>query len=105
VPQQYPDFIQSRLNDLKHKGGVDIVSDGEFTYVLLALGERRTGGYGIQVLGAEEQYGPSGSFILVRAKEIRPTPGDMVIQVITYPTAVYTLPRTSLPVKVEWVRT
>lgn len=102
--QQYPEFIQEKLNQIKKKGGVEIYSDTEHTYVLLALGERRTGGYGIKVVDAEEKEGPTGRYILVRAKETRPAPGDMVIQVITYPTAVYRLPRTELPVNVEWVR-
>lgn len=102
--QQYPEFIQTKLNQIKHSGGVEICSDKEHTYVLLALGERRTGGYGIKVVDVEEQVGPTGSYVLVRAKETRPAPGDMVIQVITYPTAVYRLPRTELPVTVEWVR-
>lgn len=102
--QQYPEFIQNKLNQIKQQDGVATVSDEEYTYVILALGERRTGGYDIKILGAEEKKDPSGSFILVKAKEIRPAPGDMVIQVITYPTAVYKIPKTTLPVKVEWVR-
>jgi hypothetical protein len=102
--QQYPEFIENKLNQIKQRGGTTTVTDEEYTYVLLALGERRTGGYSIEVLGAEEKSDPSGRFILIKAKEIRPTPGDMVIQVITYPTAVYKIPKTTLPVKVEWVR-
>jgi hypothetical protein len=102
--QQYPEFIQNKLNEIKQKGGVTTVSDEEHTYVLIALGERKTGGYDVKILGAEEKQDPSGSYIVVKAKETRPAPGDMVIQVITYPTAVYKIPKTTLPVKVEWVR-
>lgn len=102
--QPYPEFIQEKLNQIKQQGGVATVTDDQYTYVLLALGERRTGGYDIKVLGTQEKKDPSGSFILVQAKEIRPAPGSMVIQVITYPTAVYKIPKTTLPVKVQWVR-
>ncbi|WP_202081012.1 protease complex subunit PrcB family protein [Caldalkalibacillus salinus] len=104
VMEHYPGFIQDKLETMKKSGGVDVVSDNQYTYVLLALGERRTGGYDIKVLDVSEAQENGQSYILVKAKEIAPGPGDIVIQVITYPVAVYRIPKTGLPVRVKWVR-
>jgi hypothetical protein len=101
---QYPDWIEEQLKQMKGQGGVRVLSDGQYTYVLLALGERPTGGYDISVLEASEQIVDGQRTVVVRAKEVKPAPDMMVIQVLTYPVAVYRLPRTDLPVKVEWVR-
>jgi len=102
--QSYPLFIQQELEKIKSRGGVSIVHDEEYTYVLLALGERKTGGYEIKVLEVEKKREANEEYILVKAKEKRPDPGDMVIQVITYPVSVYQIPKTTLPIRVEWVR-
>jgi hypothetical protein len=104
VNLNYPEFIEEKLAQLREKGGTTVCNDKNYTYVLLALGERRTGGYSIEVVGAEEKVSPTEKEVLIKAKERKPHPGDMVIQVITYPVAVYRLPLTDLPVKVEWVR-
>ncbi|GGK27692.1 hypothetical protein GCM10010965_20660 [Caldalkalibacillus thermarum] len=101
---EYPRWIEEKLEQIRKKGGVLTVSDDTHTYILLATGERLTGGYSIKVLDAEERVENGKAYILVKAKELKPAPDAIVIQVITYPTAVYRLPKTDLPVKVEWVR-
>ncbi|MDQ0340304.1 hypothetical protein J2S00_003113 [Caldalkalibacillus uzonensis] len=100
----FPHWIEEKLEEIRKTGGVLTVSDDTHTYILLATGERPTGGYSIKVVDAEEREKNGKAYILIKAKEIRPAPDDFVIQVITYPTAVYRLPKTDLPVKVEWVR-
>lgn len=100
----YPSFIEEKLQSITHTGGVETCSDDTYTYILLALGERRTGGYSVEVLDAEERVHDSQKYVHVTAKEHQPPPDAFVIQVITYPTAVYRIPKTDLPVKVEWVR-
>jgi hypothetical protein len=52
-------------------------------FVILNLGEKRTGGYGIGVEKVEELPDK----IVITVKEIKPE-GDMVTQAITYPYAV-----------------
>lgn len=99
----YPEWIAQKLEEMKRQGGVQVLSDELYTYVLLALGERPTGGYSIEVIDASEQEVNGERIVIVRAKEIKPTPDMMVIQILTYPVAVYRLPRTNLPVIVEWV--
>lgn len=100
----YPTFIQRELDKIRTQGGVKVISDDQNTYVLLALGERRTGGYDIKVIDVVQEQADQQPYIKVVAKEITPKPGDFVIQVITYPVAVYRMPKTDLPIKVKWVR-
>ncbi|NLO76019.1 MAG: protease complex subunit PrcB family protein, partial [Clostridia bacterium] len=47
----------------------------------MCLGQRNTGGYDIEIASVEEVDGE----ILVIYQEKRPVPGQMVIQVLTYP--------------------
>jgi hypothetical protein len=101
--QPYPNFIQNKLEEIKIEGGVRTVSDDTYTYIILAAGERPTGGYEVKVVDVTETKEPRE--VHVKAKELKPGPGDFVIQVITYPTAVYRIPKTDKPVRVEWVRT
>jgi hypothetical protein len=50
-------------------------------YALICLGQRNTGGYGIEIASVEEVDGE----VLVIYQEKRPLSGQMVIQVLTYP--------------------
>ncbi|GAA0382586.1 protease complex subunit PrcB family protein [Bacillus horti] len=100
----YPEVVQKELERITHTGGEKIVSDEGSTYIILGLGERRTGGYAIEVVDITEQAGPVNSFILVKAKEIKPAPDAFVTQAFTYPTLVYRIPYTTLPIRIEWVR-
>jgi hypothetical protein len=54
------------------------------TFLILNLGEKSTGGYGIGVEKVEE----FPDKIVVTVKEKRPEPGSMVTQALTYPYAV-----------------
>ena len=81
----YSGTIKNRLEKIKKRGGTETFTDSKYTYVLLATGERPTGGYGIEVVDAKEVHLESGSYIQITAKEIRPKPGDVLIQVLTYP--------------------
>ncbi|WP_025028307.1 protease complex subunit PrcB family protein [Caldalkalibacillus mannanilyticus] len=101
--KQYPDFIQTELEKIKQQGGLSVVHDQDYTYAVIGLGERSTGGYSIQVLSAEEVQGPTERYILIKAKETKPGPYDMVTQAFTYPVAVHRLPLTPLPIKIEWI--
>ena len=53
-------------------------------FIILNMGEKRSGGYAISVESVEE----TADKIIVTVKEIVPEPGSMVTQAITYPYAV-----------------
>ncbi len=61
--------------------GTHILREGPYQHVLIALGERPTGGFRVELEAVTE----FPDYILVKAVEIAPGPGDMVIQVLTYP--------------------
>ena len=98
--QSYPPIVEQKLAEIRKAGGERIVHDGQYTYILLALGERRTGGYQIKIVDCKE----TAQEIIFTAKEIRPDPGAMVIQVITYPTLVHKLPKTTKSITIKWTR-
>lgn len=62
--------------------------------VVVALGERRTGGYRVSILSVVEQRGR----LAVRYKVTTPPPGAVVMQMITHPWAAAIVPRSELPV-------
>lgn len=68
--------------------GVAVHADGR-TYVIAALGMRRTGGYRIEVQSIYRR----GQTVDVYAEEHAPAPGSLVIQVITYPVTVVSIPQ------------
>jgi hypothetical protein len=68
--------------------------EGSHTYLMVAAGERPTGGYTVEVLSVRE----SGGKLHVAARINAPPPGSMVTMAFTYPTAVIRIDRTELPV-------
>lgn len=62
--------------------------------VAIFLGERNTGGYGAEIVGARVLEGP----LVIVYRESSPAPGAMVTQALTSPWAVAILPRSELPV-------
>jgi hypothetical protein len=65
--------------------GVDFASE---TVIVLVLGERRTGGYAVHISEIIEY----DRMVEVRVHVERPAPDDMVIQVLTAPYMVATIP-------------
>jgi len=61
--------------------GVFIKKFGEYRFVLIAAGEKPTGGYSVEIVKAAA----SGGDWVVDVRFVAPKPGDMVIQIITYP--------------------
>lgn len=53
----------------------------EHTIIIIALGTRPTGGYSVEVPAVYE----TESHLVVEYREIKPDPGDMVTQALTYP--------------------
>lgn len=68
--------------------------DWEHEVVLVALmGGKRTGGYRITIKDVRVR----GGQVIVQVEEVSPQPGEMVIQVLTSPFHVVTVPREALP--------
>ncbi|TCS95017.1 protease complex subunit PrcB family protein [Hazenella coriacea] len=81
-----PESLQTKANELvmsKNGGNFTAFSDQK-TFIVIALGERRTGGYSIDV----EKVIQKGSKLTVSAKEEAPPKGSFVTQAITYPSIV-----------------
>lgn len=66
----------------------------------LFMGERRTGGYSVQILG----YSVSKKEILVRYRETRPPRGAMVTLALTQPHHIVLIEKSHLPVRFKKVR-
>ncbi|WP_169713572.1 protease complex subunit PrcB family protein [Paludifilum halophilum] len=86
-----PDRVREKAEQLRTRegGGKAVIPQGERTYFIIALGERKTGGYQVEVEDVVRQ----GSEIHIFAREVSPDPGMMVTQVITYPVHIVSIPR------------
>lgn len=68
--------------------------------IAIHLGERRTGGYSLQILAVDER----GGELVVSAVEHRPGPGTIVTQALTQPYEIIRIPRVEpgTRLRVEW---
>lgn len=82
--RQLPAEVKEKAESIRTKGGETTVHHDGRQFVIIALGERRTGGYQVKVEEIEQR----GNEVHVYAREEGPEPGMMVIQAITYPLAV-----------------
>lgn len=97
VTAPYPSSVQQVWKQIRLSGGHEIVSDEKATYVIIGLGKRSTGGYRVAIDQVTQLA--DGSY-LVKVHEQKPVPGLMTTQVISYPTAVIALPKTSSAITV-----
>ncbi len=65
--------------------------------VAIFVGEKNTGGYGAEIVGARVHEGR----LVIDYREISPAPGAMVTQALTSPWAAVILSRSELPVTVN----
>lgn len=91
----FPSAVQEIISVVSQTGGVRAVTIQERTYLVIALGQRNTAGYSIEITSVEKL----GDRIVVSFIEKKPGPGDMVAQVITYPYIVASIPKTTLPIE------
>jgi hypothetical protein len=81
------DGFQKEIESLKTQEGYYVFDNEKYgikdsnVYVLISLGQRNTGGYGLKVISAEDNEGISA----ITIEETKPAPDMMVAQVITYP--------------------
>ena len=79
-----PKEIKMLLNDEKLKGKINANDVQQSNFVVLNMGEKPTGGYSITV----DSMAETDKEIVIQVKEIKPEPGAMLIQQITYPYTV-----------------
>ncbi|MCL5676960.1 MAG: protease complex subunit PrcB family protein, partial [Firmicutes bacterium] len=76
------------IDSLKKVEGVYVNQIGNLRVYLVAMGEKPTGGYQVKI----DQIGTSKGSWLVDVVYVRPAPGQMVSQVVTYPYEVVAVP-------------
>ncbi|OYX81637.1 MAG: hypothetical protein B7Y83_17000 [Flavobacteriales bacterium 32-34-25] len=79
-----PNEIKMLLNDEKLKGKISTTDVQQSNFVILNMGEKPTGGYAITVENVVE----TDKEIVIQVKELKPEPGAMLIQQISYPYTV-----------------
>jgi hypothetical protein len=84
--EEAPKPVQDKAAKMQKspQSSFDVVYEQNRSYIIIALGERNTGGYRIEV----ERVVKQGNRVTVHAKEIAPPKDRFVAQVITYPLAV-----------------
>lgn len=89
-----PQLVMDKAAESLIEPGVNVVSSEEATYVVISGGERNTGGYSIMPTSVVQGNGQ----IEILVELIRPEPGAMLLQAITYPQLILRLPRIDQPV-------
>ena len=83
--QDLPEDIKGVIDKQKLQSCTRIFKgEGDSQYLFIALGERRTGGYGIEIKSVEAVEGR----VTVIYREIKPEEGAFVTQAFTYPYVV-----------------
>ncbi|MEG0773809.1 protease complex subunit PrcB family protein [Clostridium sp.] len=75
------EILGERYTSISQTKGYKVININNETYLYIGLGEKPTGGYGIEVTRLEDNEG----ILNVELNVISPKEGDMVTQVITYP--------------------
>ncbi|MED0685332.1 protease complex subunit PrcB family protein [Anoxybacillus ayderensis] len=94
--EQLPQHMKA-LYEKQHKQfqTYTVQQDG-VTYVVIHLGERRTGGYGVEVIDVRYEKGKA----IVYYKERKPAPDAVVTQAFTYPKVAIKI-KTSVPIEIK----
>ena len=77
-----PQDVQDAISEYKAEKGYKVFNaEAEQAYVLITAGEKRTGGYGIEVVSVQN----TDNTTRIIVKETSPGEDDMVTKVLTYP--------------------
>lgn len=93
-PEQLPADVQRWVETARTVTGGVTETFGAYTYLLVAAGEKPTGGYEVAFSEVRE----AGGQLVVTVSIVAPKPGSAVITAVTYPIGVARIPRTSLPI-------
>ncbi|WP_461201819.1 protease complex subunit PrcB family protein [Anoxybacillus sp. TBDG-1] len=93
---QLPPHVKT-LYDKQHKQfQTYTVQQDDATYAIIHLGERKTGGYGVEVTEVRYKKGKA----IVYYKEQQPAPDAIVTQVLTYPKVAIKI-KTTIPIEIK----
>ncbi|MBO8172378.1 MAG: protease complex subunit PrcB family protein [Bacillaceae bacterium] len=92
---QAPGEIQQWVKRHRHDEGTYVKHQGDRTYLLVSWGEKKTGGYTVNIDSIEEY--PDKLVVHVSYQK----PDGMVIQVITYPFDLVSIPKTDKEIVFE----
>jgi hypothetical protein len=81
---QAPPQVERMVQQQRKEEGAAVYVAGDAVYIVVARGEKPTGGYGIRVVDIKEE----GDGFDVHVEYSDPKPGQMVAQVVTYPFTV-----------------
>ncbi|OEG00173.1 hypothetical protein BHF71_06105 [Vulcanibacillus modesticaldus] len=96
APKEVLDFLDKN----KYFESQKIIHADDKTYVIITRGQKKTGGYGLKVIGFEEY----AEMILIKVKYIDPSPDTITIQMITYPFIIIELEKTNREIVVEIIK-
>lgn len=91
APQNIADIYEKNKEQYK----LVVADDGNHTYIIAMMGEKRTAGYSIKVLSIEDN---EEGRLKVTAELKQPSKDEMVAQVITYPVDIVRIQKTNLPI-------
>jgi hypothetical protein len=89
------EILENQLIDVKETAGYKLITLTDEIYLYIGLGEKPTGGYDLEVTYMEDNEG----ILNMEVKVIEPKAGDMVSQVINYPSRILKL--NFAPIKVN----
>ncbi|KXG43479.1 protease complex subunit PrcB family protein [Tepidibacillus infernus] len=92
-----PNTVQEWLNQKQNEDVYFILKEENKTYVVIRRKEVDSGGYGIKLVGIEEQE----KDILIKVEYTNPKPEEIVTQVINSPVTVLELEQTNKPIRIE----
>ncbi|CUA80691.1 protease complex subunit PrcB family protein [Anoxybacillus suryakundensis] len=94
--EQLPLYVK-KLYDKQHKQfQTYTVQQDDATYAIIHLGERKTGGYGVEVTEVRYKNGKA----IVYYKEQKPAPDAIVTQALTYPKVAIKI-KAAIPIEIE----
>lgn len=94
LENHFPDNVYPLIQENRTEAGIYTVTDGDDRYIIVADGEKPTGGYSVNIEGIYE----SKNGIFVKTASISPAPGSIVPMIITYPVAVAKIKATNKPI-------
>jgi hypothetical protein len=97
--EELPGELQGIIEEIKLTESNEIIVIGEHDYILITMGEQKTGGYEIiihQVVEVEDE-------VRVWYEFITPAKDEMVTEAITYPFAIVQIDHTAKPIVVKKV--
>jgi hypothetical protein len=92
-----PSPITEIVEVVRQTGGARTINLNERTYIVIALGQRSTSGYSIEIGSISKK----SDHVEISYTENEPNPNQSLAQMITHPYVVISIPQSQLPVRFE----